>query len=146
MIELIPRRTGMAEVKTSRKGVAATPISKKTAAITAKPNSIPQRAAIDMKGAVKAAIACVEGFFPEAKDILLEEVEFRKGRHAASPNGGTPGSPKYVQNPMWRVVISFKSGKPGTLSDVMGGDPRLFRQIFVERDSGEISSIGAWGR
>jgi len=44
------------------------------------------------------------------------------------------------------VVVSFKSGKPGKLSEVMGGDPRLFREVFVERDSGEIRSMRTWGK
>jgi hypothetical protein len=43
---------------------------------------------VDMKGAVKAAIACIESFFPEAKDILLEEVEARQGHYENNPSEG----------------------------------------------------------
>jgi len=99
-----------------------------------------------MKGAVKAAIACIEGFFPEAKDILLEEVRLEQGRYVTNVPGGTPGSPTYIEDPLWRVVLSFKSGKPGTLSEVMGGDPRLFREVYIEFDSGKIRSMETWGR
>ena len=97
---------------------------------------------VDMKGAVQAVIACVEDFFPEAKDILLEEVELQQGHYENSPSEGRT----YKQDPLWRVVVSFKSGKPGKLAEVMGGDARLFREVRIERDSGEIDKIGIWGR
>jgi hypothetical protein len=135
--------------KTSPKGGAATltpPIAKKTSAVTAGQDSISQRAAVDMKGAVKAAIACIEGFFPEAKDILLEEVALTQGSYVANAPGSTPGSPTFIDDFLWRVVISFKSGKPGTLSEIMGGDPRLFREVYIDRENGEIRSMGTWGR
>ena len=126
-------------MKTSQKsaGGLIVPSAKEAAIIAAQLNSMSPLTVVDMKGAVKAAIACVEGFFPEAKDILLEEVGLEQGRY----EGHT-----YKEDPLWRVVVSFKSGKPGTLSEVMGGDPRLFREVKVERDSGEIRSMGAWGR
>jgi hypothetical protein len=139
----------MAETKASRKGGTATltpPISKEAAAITTKLNSITQLTAIDMKGAVKAAIDCIESFFPEAKDILLEEVALTQGRYVANAPGGTPGSPTFNDDSLWRVVISFKSGKPGTLSEIMGGDPRHYREVYIDRESGEIRSMGTWGR
>jgi hypothetical protein len=99
-----------------------------------------------MKGAVKAAIACIEDFFPGATDILLEEVELGQGRYVPNAAGGTPGSPTFIEDPLWRVVISFKSGRPGTLAEGMGGDPRLFREVFIEPDSGKLRSMVTWGR
>lgn len=132
----------MIGTKTSRKGAAVAPrtaIMKEGDAIF---ESNSQRPAVDMKGAVKEAIACVEGFFPEAKDILLEEVELRQGHYENSPSDGRI----FKQDPLWRVVVSFKSGKPGKLSEVMGGDPRLFREVNIERNSGEVRSMGTWGR
>ena len=138
----------MAEVKTSPKSAARlrVPSAKDAAYITAQLNPMSPHAAVDMKGAVKAAIACIEGFFPEAKDILLEEVRLEQGRYVTNVPGGTPGSPTYIEDPLWRVVLSFKSGKPGTLSEVMGGDPRLFREVYIEFDSGKIRSMETWGR
>jgi hypothetical protein len=139
----------MPATKSNRKGARATltpPISKKTAAVTAELNNSSQRSVVDMKGAVKAAIDCIESFFPEAKDILLEEVALTQGRYVANAPGGTPGSPTFIDDSLWRVVISFKSGKPGTLSEIMGGDPRLYREVYIDRESGEIRSMETWGR
>ena len=139
----------MAEPKSSRMGGTATlppPTSKETAKMTEKLNNGPQLSPVDMRGAVKAAIECIEGFFPEAKDILLEEVALNQGRYVANAPGGTPGSPTFVDDFLWRVVLSFKSGTPGTLAEVMGGNPRLYREIYVDRESGEIRSMGTWGK
>lgn len=122
----------MANAKTSRKGVAAALTPLMSALI----------GPVDMKGAVKAAIACVEGFFPEAQDILLEEVELQQGHYENSPSEGRI----YKQDPLWRVVVSFKSGKPGKLSEVMGGDPRLYREIYINQGNGSLRSMRAWGR
>jgi len=70
-----------------------------------------------MKGAVQAAFAFAKDMFPQAKDIRLEEVE--------------PGSVG------WTVVISFSTGEPGTIAQVMGGGaPRLFKTIAVDSASG----------
>ena len=134
----------MAEVKTSPKSAArlGVPSAKEAAIIAPQLNSKSPLTMVDMKGAVKTAIAFIEGFFPEATDILLEEVELKQGHYENSPSEGRT----YKQHPFWRVVLSFKSGKPGTLSEVMGGDPRLFREVKVERDSGEIHSMVTWGQ
>ena len=131
--------------KTSRKKAAAAPrsaIMKEGDAILAKFDSNSQHSDVDMKGAVKAAIACVEGFFPEAKEILLEEVELQQGHYENNASEGRI----FKQDPLWRVVVSFKSGKPGKLSEVMGGDPRLYREVYIEPDSGSLRSMRTWGR
>jgi hypothetical protein len=105
----------MAEAKTSRKRVAD----------LLKPLNSEKTSKIDMKGAVKAAIAFTEDFYPQAKDIRLEEVE-------PSSNG-------------WSVVVSFKSGEPGTLAQVMGeGAPRLFKTISIDEVSGKAQSLKVW--
>ena len=104
----------MADTKTSRKGVAAalTPLSKKAGPI-------------DMKGAVQAAIAFAKEFFPQAKDIRLEEVE--------------PVSSG------WSVVISFTTGEPGTLAFALGqGVPRIYKTIAIESESGHAQSLKVW--
>jgi hypothetical protein len=80
---------------------------------------------VDMKGAVQAAFAFTKDMFPQAKDIRLEEVE--------------PGSVG------WTVVISFSTGEPGTLAQVMGGGaPRLFKTITVDSTSGKAQSLKVW--
>jgi hypothetical protein len=99
-----------------------------------------------MKDAVQAAIESVKEFFSGAKDILLEEVGLGQGRYEANAPGGTPGSPTFIERPQWRVVVSFRLGKPGTLSEVMGGDPRLYREVYIDADSGSLRSMKAWGR
>ena len=101
--------------KTTRKGVAAAltlPSSRKTGAV-------------DMKGAVQAAIAFAKDFFPEAKGIRLEEVE---------PNSGG-----------WSVVISFTTGEPGTIALALGqGVPRIYKTISVESEGGHVQSLKVW--
>ena len=105
----------MDDTKTSRKGVAAaltSPTSRKAGTL-------------DMKGAVRAAIAFAEDFFPEAKGIRLEEVE---------PHSGG-----------WSVVISFTTGEPGTIALALGqGVPRIYKTIAVESDSGKVQSLKVW--
>jgi hypothetical protein len=94
-------------------------------AILAKFDSNSQRTAIDMKGAVQSAFAFTKDMFPQAKDIRLEEVE--------------PGSVG------WTVVLSFSTGEPGTLAQVMGGGaPRLFKTIAVDSASGKAQSLKVW--
>jgi hypothetical protein len=81
--------------------------------------------AVDMKGAVQAAFAFAKDMFAQAKDMRLEEVE-------AKPGG-------------WSVVISFTTGEPGTLSQVMGGGaPRLFKTITIDSESGQAQSLKVW--
>jgi len=99
-----------------------------------------------MKGAVQAAITSVRDYFSGAKEILLEEVELGQGRFMANARGGTSGSPTFIEGPSWRVVVSFKLGEPGTLSEVMGGDPRLYREVYIDPNSGLLRSIRTWGR
>jgi len=96
-----------------------------------------------MKGAVKAARAYIEEFFVGAKEILLEEVEMRPGYYESIRPETAPDR-IYKKDPLWRVVLSFKLGEPGTLSEVMGGDPRLFREILVEPETGATRSIRTW--
>jgi len=100
---------------------------------------------VDMKGAVQAVIASVKEYFSGAKEILLEDVELEQGCYVANAPGGTPGSPTFIKDPSWRVVISFKLGEPGTLSDVMGGDPRLYREIYIDPSNGLLRSMGNLG-
>lgn len=118
----------MNDTKTSRKTVATVPrsaIMKKGNAILTKSDFSSQPTAIDMKSAVQAAFAFIKDMFPQAKDIRLEEVE--------------PGSVG------WTVVISFSTGEPGTLAQVMGGGaPRLFKTIAVDSTSGQAQSLKVW--
>lgn len=131
----------MADAKTSLK--VEGPRTRKMREIVAAHRALSTKSGkIDMKGAVQSAFAFIEGFFPDAKDVLLEEVELKQGHYENSPSEGR----MYKQHPFWRVVVSFKSGTPGTLSEVMGGAPRLFREVKVERDSGEIHSMVSWGQ
>jgi hypothetical protein len=79
----------------------------------------------DMKGAVQAAFAFAADMFPTAKDLRLEEVEARSGG--------------------WSVVVSFTTGEPGTLAQVMGGGPpRLFKTIAIDSESGRAQSLKVW--
>ena len=75
--------------KTSRKRAATGRITLPPARMSASESALAMALRkVDMKGAVKAAIACVEGFFPEAKDILLEEVELRQGHYENDASEG----------------------------------------------------------
>jgi hypothetical protein len=131
----------MADTKTSLK--VEGPRARKLREMVAAHRAVSKKSGtIDMKSAVQAAITCVEGFFPEAKDILLEEVELRQGHYENSPSEGRT----YKHDPLWRVVVSFKSGKPGKLSEVMGGDPRLYREIYINPGDGLLRSMRTWGR
>jgi hypothetical protein len=87
---------------------------------------------VDMKSAVKTAIAFAEEFFPGAKDIRLEEVE-------PIPSG-------------WSVVVSFVSIESTTveseaLSRIMGGAShftRIYKTIAIESESGQAQSLKVW--
>lgn len=117
----------MNDMKTSRKRVAVVPrsaIMKKGHAILAKSDFNSQHTAIDMKGAVQAAFAFTKDMFPQAKDIRLEEVE--------------PGSVG------WTVVISFTTGEPTTLSQVLGSTPRTYKTIAIESENGQAQSLKVW--
>jgi len=131
----------MAEAKAARKIEGPTTRGLQATAAAHRANS-KKLVAIDMKGAVQAAIASVKEYFSGAKDILLEEVELQQSHYENDPSEGR----KYKKDPLWRVVISFKSGEPGTLSDVMGGDPRLYREIHIDQGNGSLRSMRAWGR
>ena len=115
-------------VKTSRKRSTVVPrseIMKKGDAILTKSDFSSQRAAVDMKSAVQAAFAFTKDMFSQAKDIRLEEVEARSGG--------------------WSVVISFTTGEPGTLSQVMGGGaPRLYKTIAIDSETGKAQSLKVW--
>jgi len=79
---------------------------------------------IDMKTSVKVAIGFIEEFFPGAKDVRLEEV---------GPDGQ-----------LWKVVISFKTGEPDVLSDVMRRDSRLYKVVAIEADTGAPRAMESW--
>lgn len=115
----------MAETKTSREieGSRTRQLPRIKSGLTPPPSIKP--ALIDMKGAVQSAIAFAKEMYPEAKDIRLEEVE---------PNSNG-----------WSVVISFATGEPGTLAQVMGGGmPRLFKTISIDSTSGKAQSLKVW--
>ena len=128
----------MNDTKTSRKGVEA----------VLTPPTSRQVGTVDMKSAVNAAVAFIKDYFPGAKEILLEEVGLEEGRYVANALGSAPHRPTLMKAkyPFWSVVISFKLGEPGTLSEVMGGDPRVFRKVHVDSASGAPSSMETWGR
>jgi hypothetical protein len=105
----------MPEAKTSPKGVAAalTPPDSKKAAL------------VDMKQAVQKAIAFAKDFYPQVRDIRLEEVE---------PTSGG-----------WSVVVSFATGESSTLAYALGqGDPRIYKTITIDSESGQARSLKVW--
>ncbi len=104
----------MPELKTSRKGVAA--------ALTPQTSKAP--GSTDMKAAVQAAVAFAQEFFPQAKDIRLEEVE-----------------PK---SDGWSVVVSFVTGEPSTISMLTGGVPRIYKTIEIASKTGKAQSLKVW--
>jgi len=116
----------MVSTKTSRKRKATERAVMPPARISASESALTLALRkVDMKGAVQAAIAFAKDMFPQAKDIRLEEVEARSGG--------------------WSVVISFVSGEPGTLAQVMGGGaPRLFKTIAIDSASGNAQSLKVW--
>jgi hypothetical protein len=98
----------MPEQKTNRKGAVAEPA-----------------AGIDMKAAVKAAIAFLRDLIPSANDIRLEEVE--------------PGGPG------WIVVLSYIANQPTTLAIFNQEQlPRIFKKIPIDSESGTAQSLKAW--
>ena len=62
----------------------------------------------------------VEELFPEARDIRLEEI--------------------VANGPKWNVVVSFQTAGSYPLSELMKM-PRIFKQVEVERDSGETRCL-----
>jgi hypothetical protein len=128
---------GMAVTNSNRKRVAETqdPISSMTGMA-------------GMKSAVNAAIDFIKEYFPKANDILLEEIGLEEGRKVAKGPEGASRGPTLIKakHPFWKVVISFKLGEPPTISEVMGGDPRLYREVHIDSQSGLPSSMGTWGR
>ncbi len=83
---------------------------------------------VEMKDAVKNAIGFIEEFYPGAKDIRLEEV----------------GPDRLKGLAAWSVVISFKTGESGTLSEVMGRDFRLYKDVEIEADTGTPRALRNW--
>jgi len=80
---------------------------------------------VDMKGAVKAAMAFAKDMFPEARDIRLEEVEPKSGG--------------------WSVVISFAAGQSNTFAIMRGEEgPRVYKTIAIESESGQAKSVKVW--
>jgi hypothetical protein len=125
MMELSSRRTIMVSTKTSRKGTATAGIMPPPKSMSASESALAiALRKVDMKGAVQAAIAFAQEMFPQAKDILLEEVEAKSGG--------------------WSVVISFVTGELSTLSQVMGGGARLFKTITIDSASGKAQSLKVW--
>jgi hypothetical protein len=105
----------MAEAKTSPKRVAG--------ALTPPPSK--KAAQFDMKEAVQQAIAFTKDFYPQAKDIRLEEVE--------PISGG------------WAVVISFATGEPSTLASAFGqGASRIYKTITIDSGNGQAQSLKVW--
>jgi hypothetical protein len=84
-------------------------------------------AGINMKTAVKEAFTFIEEFYPGAKDIRLEEVS-------------TIGPVDH-----WEVVVSFKTGAPATLSEVMSKEFRLYKAVMIDADTGTPMSLRSWG-
>jgi hypothetical protein len=116
----------MVSTKTSRKGPATGRIMSPPKRMSASESALViALRKVDMKGAVQAAFAFTKDIFSQAKDIRLEEVEARSGG--------------------WSVVISFTTGEPGTLSQVMGGGaPRLYKTIAIDSETGQAQSLKVW--
>ncbi|WP_041596971.1 hypothetical protein [Granulicella tundricola] len=78
-----------------------------------------------MKQAVASAADFVKDLFPESRNIRLEEVA--------------------AKGPVWNVVVSFTEGADNpTLLTIMGGPSRTFKQVEIERDSGEALALRVW--
>jgi hypothetical protein len=105
----------MNETKTGRKGVAA--------ALT--PPTSKRPTMVDMKQAVNQAFAFAKDFYPQAKDLRLEEVE--------------PVSAG------WSVVVSFTTEDPSSLAVTFGSGPaRIFKTITIDAGSGQAQSLRVW--
>jgi hypothetical protein len=76
-----------------------------------------------MKEAVTAAAGFVGELFPNAKDVRLEEI--------------------VAQGPVWHVVVSF-TAQESTLSQMLSQPQRTFKQVEVQRDSGEPIALRVW--
>jgi hypothetical protein len=76
---------------------------------------------ITVKEAVASATLFVTDLFPNALDLRLEQVE--------------------MIGSWWRVVISFKFSEPSTLLLAMGAQNRLFKEVDVDRESGQAVAL-----
>jgi hypothetical protein len=77
----------------------------------------------NMKQAVSAAAAFVGDLFQDARDIRLEEI--------------------VAHGPVWHVVLSFVSATDNPLA-MLGTPPRIFKQVEIQRDSGEPVALRVW--
>lgn len=76
---------------------------------------------ITVKQAVVSATSFVADLFANAQDLRLEQVE--------------------MFGSSWRIVISFKLSEPSTLLLAMGGSNRIFKEVDVDRESGEATAL-----
>lgn len=81
----------------------------------------------NMKEAVVSAAQFVGDLFPNSKDVRLEEI--------------------VADESLWHVVLSFTltNESPPTIATMLGGlSQRLFKQVEVQRDSGEPIALRVW--
>jgi hypothetical protein len=101
--------------KTNRKNTATVP----------PPPSSREQAEIDMKGAVRIALAFAKDMLPVAKDIRLEEVE-----------------PVSVG---WSVVISYATNQSPSFAILRGEEEsRSYKKIAINAETGTAQSLKVW--
>jgi hypothetical protein len=79
----------------------------------------------DVKQALATANAFLMDLYPTARDVRLEEV-------ALNPIGTT-----------WQTVLSFRIVESGQMAPLTQGS-RTFKQVDVDRITGEARALRAW--
>jgi hypothetical protein len=81
---------------------------------------------VDVKQAVSTANSFLVDLYPAARDIRLEEV-------ALNTVGTT-----------WQAVLSFRVVDSGQLAPLSGQGSRVYKQVDVDRLSGEARALRSW--
>ena len=78
---------------------------------------------LDVKQAAVIAIRYVKELIPDASDLALEEVEM-------SERGN-----------QWFVTVGFRRPDPNNFRAVLGQTERVYKQLAISRDTGEVVSM-----
>ena len=81
---------------------------------------------VDVKQAVSTANSFLADLYPAARDIRLEEVSL-------NAIGTT-----------WQSVLSFRVVDSGQLAPLSSQGSRVYKQVDVDRISGEARALRAW--
>jgi hypothetical protein len=81
---------------------------------------------VDVKTAVTTANAFLMDLYPTAREVRLEEVALNAIGTA------------------WQAVLSFRMVESGQMAPLSSQGSRVFKQVDVDRISGEARALRAW--